>query len=89
MQQVESRIVLAMRGLLPWDERSHRTGTHRGTVGLCGNPRTFVAHVSNIVKTAFPIDDARAFSLADKTPYVIVVNNKDGRGLVYQPKVFR
>jgi Zn-dependent peptidase ImmA (M78 family) len=41
-----------------------------------------------VVKAVFPIGDARALSLADRIPYVIVVNNKDGRGLVYQPKVF-
>lgn len=40
------------------------------------------------LKASFPTEDARAFSLADKTPYLIVINNKDGGYFGYAPKSF-
>ncbi|MCL4400075.1 ImmA/IrrE family metallo-endopeptidase [Patescibacteria group bacterium] len=41
-----------------------------------------------VMKTSFPLDDARAFSLTSQKPYVIVVNNKDGTEFGYSPKIF-
>ncbi|HWP30686.1 MAG TPA: ImmA/IrrE family metallo-endopeptidase [Fimbriimonadales bacterium] len=40
------------------------------------------------IKASFPIEDARAFSLADKLPHLIVINNKDGGYFGYAPKSF-
>lgn len=41
-----------------------------------------------VLKTSFPLDDARAFSLTNQKPYVIVINNKDGTEFGYSPKIF-
>lgn len=41
-----------------------------------------------IMKTSFPLSDARAFSLTNQRPYVIVINNKDGTEFGYSPKIF-
>jgi Zn-dependent peptidase ImmA (M78 family) len=40
------------------------------------------------IKASFPTEDARAFSLADKLPYLIIINNKDGDYFGYAPKSF-
>lgn len=40
------------------------------------------------LKSSFPLEDARAFSLVDKIPYIIVINNKDGGYFGYAPKTF-
>lgn len=40
-----------------------------------------------VLKEPFPIEDARAFSLADKEPFVVVINSKDGE-TSYRPKIF-
>jgi Zn-dependent peptidase ImmA (M78 family) len=40
------------------------------------------------LKAPFPTEDARAFSLVDKIPYIIVINNKDGGYFGYAPKTF-
>ncbi len=40
------------------------------------------------LKAAFPAEDARAFSLTDKSPHLIVINNKDGGYFGYAPKSF-
>jgi len=40
------------------------------------------------LKASFPTEDARAFSLVDKTPNLIVINNKDGGYFGYAPKSF-
>lgn len=41
-----------------------------------------------VLQYSFPLDDARAFSIVDTNPYVIVLNNKDGNGTSYYPKIF-
>ena len=41
-----------------------------------------------IMKTSFPLSDARAFSITNEKPYVIVINNKDGTEFGYSPKIF-
>ncbi len=40
------------------------------------------------IKSSFPLKDARAFSLVDQTPYLILINNKDGGYFGYAPKTF-
>ncbi len=40
------------------------------------------------IKSSFPPEDARAFSLVDQTPYLILINNKDGGYFGYSPKTF-
>lgn len=40
------------------------------------------------IKSAFPLEDARAFSLVDRTPYLILINNRDGGYFGYAPKTF-
>lgn len=40
------------------------------------------------LKSSFPLEDARAFSLVDRIPYLILVNNKDGGYFGYSPKTF-
>ena len=40
------------------------------------------------IKSSFPVEDARAFSLVDQTPYLILINNKDGDYFGYAPKTF-
>lgn len=40
------------------------------------------------IKSSFPLEDARAFSLVDQTPHLILVNNKDGGHFGYAPKSF-
>lgn len=40
------------------------------------------------LKASFPTEDARAFSLTDKLPYMIIINNKDGGYFGYAPKTF-
>ncbi len=40
------------------------------------------------IKSSFPLEDARAFSLVDQTPFIILVNNKDGGYFGYAPKTF-
>lgn len=40
------------------------------------------------LKSSFPLEDARAFSLVDQTPYIILVNNRDGGYFGYPPKSF-
>ncbi len=40
------------------------------------------------VKSSFPLEDARAFSFVDKTPFLILINNKDGGYFGYAPKSF-
>lgn len=40
------------------------------------------------IKSSFPLEDARAFSLVDQTPYLILINNKDGGYFGYAPKTF-
>ncbi|MCA9370494.1 MAG: ImmA/IrrE family metallo-endopeptidase [Candidatus Peregrinibacteria bacterium] len=59
------------------------------------NSNELFAHLRELIegmgivtlKQPFPIEDARAFSLTDQEPYVIVINSKDG-GLNYAPKAF-
>lgn len=41
-----------------------------------------------VFKMSFPLEDARAFSITNQKPYVIVINNKDGTEYGYSPKVF-
>src|SRR3989344_8461239 len=41
-----------------------------------------------VLKTSFQLEDARAFSLTNQKPYVIVINNKDGTEFGYSPKIF-
>lgn len=40
------------------------------------------------IKASFPLRDARAFSLVEKIPNIIVINNKDGDYFGYAPKTF-
>lgn len=40
------------------------------------------------IKSSFPLEDARAFSLVDQAPYLILINNKDGGYFGYAPKTF-
>lgn len=40
------------------------------------------------IKSSFPLEDARAFSFVDKTPYLVLINNKDGGYFGYAPKSF-
>lgn len=40
------------------------------------------------IKSSFPLEDARAFSLVDQTPNLILINNKDGGYFGYAPKTF-
>jgi len=40
------------------------------------------------IKSSFPLEDARAFSLVDQTPQLILINNKDGGYFGYAPKTF-
>ncbi|HXF44089.1 MAG TPA: ImmA/IrrE family metallo-endopeptidase [Candidatus Paceibacterota bacterium] len=40
------------------------------------------------LKATFPLEDARALSLVDKTPFLIVINNRDGGYFGYAPKSF-
>jgi len=40
------------------------------------------------IKSSFPLEDARAFSLVDQMPYLILINNKDGGYFGYAPKTF-
>ncbi|MBI1754823.1 ImmA/IrrE family metallo-endopeptidase [Candidatus Azambacteria bacterium] len=40
------------------------------------------------IKSSFPLEDARAFSLVDQVPYLILINNKDGGYFGYPPKTF-
>lgn len=41
-----------------------------------------------VLKRSFPLNDARAFSLTNQKPFVIVINNKDGSDFGYTPKLF-
>ncbi|MDD2656862.1 MAG: ImmA/IrrE family metallo-endopeptidase [Patescibacteria group bacterium] len=41
-----------------------------------------------VLRHTFPIDDARAFSIVDMEPYIIVLNNKDGDSGSYHSKIF-
>ena len=41
-----------------------------------------------VLRHSFPLDDARAFSIVDKSPFIIVLNNKDGDDTLFSPKIF-
>lgn len=41
-----------------------------------------------VIKASFPIEDARAFSLVEKSLNIIVINSKDGGYFGYAPKAF-
>lgn len=40
------------------------------------------------MKASFPLEDARAFSLVDRIPNIVVINNRDGGYFGYAPKAF-
>lgn len=56
---------------------------------LFGTLRTMFERVNVFsLKSSFPIEDARAFSIVDQLPYLILINNKDGGPFGDAPKCF-
>lgn len=87
LQDDIEKIVLKARELLSRaftvQEKSRNPYDFFGAIRSCLEELGIV-----VLKMSFPLDDARAFSLTNQKPYVIVINNKDGTEFGYSPKIF-